>query len=859
MAALPEGTLTFMLTDLVGSTRVWESAPAAMRDAMASHDRIVAEQLASHRGIEVPSGRAGDSILAVFHSAADAASCAIGLQRDFGRERWQPAVKLDVRVALHTGEAELRQGQYYGMVLNRCARLLATSHGGQILLTRATEQLLVDELPPRAELRDLGLHRLKDLTRPEHVFQLVDADHPREFPPILSQTRRLSNLPIQLTAFIGREAELRELGDLHRQARMLTLTGPGGAGKTRLALQLASDVMGEHADGVWLIELDPVTDPLVVPQVIAGALGLKEQAGRRLVETLADHLRERQSLIVLDNCERVVDTAAELTGRLLQQCEGLRVVATSREPLNLPGEVSWRVPPLGRDEAVRLFADRARSHAPAFQLTDENLQVVIGICDRLDRTPLAIELAAARVSILPVDEILNRLQDRFSLLTAGSRTAASRQQTLRATLDWSFDLLADPEKILFERVSIFAGRFSLDAVEAVCSEDPIESRAVLDLLARLVDKSMVTVDGAGYYCLETIRSYGRERLSEAGRLDGLQARLGAYLLGLAEAREAGRLAEWLDRLEAVHDDIRATLVWSLSADPELGVRLAAALNIFWQLRGHASEPRQFADAILARAPPDFGRRPAALQLAGAFAYVQGDFEAARALLNSAVAEARITRDWPTALLALERGGLLAAAADDFGASQTALQEGLVLARELNDQASEASLLHQLGLLTSRMGDLAAARSLFEKSIELRRALGRSDEASTPLTYLAAVALLQNDVETARHSIMESLEICRALGDRRAAWGLDVFAWLTALEGDPARALQLAGAASALHEASGNKPPAAWVRSVTPQVERAREALDIDAARGAWDAGRRMSFDEALEFALSEVGAGVRSR
>src|SRR5713101_372599 len=389
MAALPEGTLTFLLTDLVGSTRIWESAPAAMRDAMARHDRIVAGCLQRHRGIEVPSGRAGDSILAVFRSAMDAGTSAIALQSDFAREQWPAAVRLEVRVALHSGEAELRQGQYYGLVLNRCARLLATCHGGQILLSTATAQLLVDELPPRVELRDLGLHRLKDLTRPEHVFQLVDVDHPREFPPLRSLTRRLSNLPVQLTAFIGRETELRELTDLHRQARMLTLTGPGGAGKTRLALQLASDVSTEHVDGVWLIELDPITDPLVVPQVIAGALGLKEQAGRRLADTLADHLRGQHSLLVLDNCEHVVDSAAELTGALLKECEGLRVLATSREPLKLPGEVSWRVPPLARDEAVRLFADRARSHSPGFQLTDENLQVVVGICERLDQIQLA--------------------------------------------------------------------------------------------------------------------------------------------------------------------------------------------------------------------------------------------------------------------------------------------------------------------------------------------------------------------------------------------------------------------------------------------------------------------------------------
>src|SRR5260370_1231470 len=306
MAGLPEGTLTFMLTDLVGSTRAWESAPAAMREAMAAHDRIVDARLKQHHGTEVPSGRAGDSILAVFPRAADAATCALSLQRDFAAERWPAEINLEIRVALHSGEAELRQGQYHGQVLNRCARLLATCHGGQVLLTSSTEQLLVDELPSSAELRDLGLHRLKDLARPEHVFELVDAGHPREFPPIRSQPPA-TNLPIQLTAFIGRDDELRQLRELQGRARSLTLTGPGGSGKTRLALELAAELVPDHAAGVWFIELRPVSGPHLVPQAVADTLHLKEQASRRLADTLADHLPERNSLLVLDNCEHVVE------------------------------------------------------------------------------------------------------------------------------------------------------------------------------------------------------------------------------------------------------------------------------------------------------------------------------------------------------------------------------------------------------------------------------------------------------------------------------------------------------------------------------------------------------------------------
>jgi non-specific serine/threonine protein kinase len=571
-----------------------------------------------------------------------------------------------------------------------------------------------------------------------------------------------------------------------------------------------------------------------------------------LAETLADHLRERRSLLVLDNCEHVVDTVAELAVVLLKECKDLKVLATSREPLRLPGEVTWRVPPLGRDEAVRLFADRAAAHQAQFRVSDENIDLIVRICECVDRIPLAIELAAARVPVMPIEEILGRLEKSFGLLTGGSRTTASRQQTLRATLDWSYGLLSDPEKRLFRRLSIFAGRFTLDAAETVCGDDPLKPDAVLDLLARLVEKSMVSLDGSRYRCLETIRSYGRQQLEAADELRPLQMRLGRYLIGVAESRSPGHLAEWLDRLEALYDDIGATLAWSQQTDPELGMRLAVALDVFWQLRGHASVPRQFAEAVLTETSPDFRRRPAALYLAGAFAYLQGDFAGARRRIDEAVAEAQTAGDWLTLLAALERSGLMAAAGGDLAASEAALEAALKLAGEHRDQATEASILHQLGLRASQKPDLPAARSFLEKSLALRRNLERSDEASMSLTFLAAVALLQADAATARRCIVESLEIGRALRDRRAAWSLDVLACLTTREGNLERALQLAGAGSAMHEASGNTPPAPWEAFVSPHVQLARNGLDPEVARVKWDAGRRMAFDEALEFALATV-------
>ncbi|HVS07712.1 MAG TPA: AAA family ATPase [Candidatus Dormibacteraeota bacterium] len=856
-AELPEGTLTFLLTDLVASTRSWESSPAGMRESMARHDRIVAGCLRRHQGADV--GRAGDSVLAVFRRAGDAAACALALQREFDAEPWPADMHVEARIAIHTGETELREGRYHGVALNRCARLLATCHGGQVLLTQATEQLLVDELPVGTALWDLGLHRLKDLTRPERVFQLVDLNRPAEFPPILSLARQLTNLPAQLTPFIGREEQLKELQEMHRQTRLLTLTGPGGAGKTRLALELAAQLVGEEADGVWLVELAPLSDPLLVPQAVASGLGLKEQPGRRMAETLVHHARQRRLLLVLDNCEHLVEPTATLAAELLKGCEGLTVLATSREPLNVPGELTWRVPPLTRDEAVRLFADRALSHDPRFRLTDENIQVVAQICDRLDFIPLAIELAAARVTAMPVHEILAHLESRFALLTGGDRTASSRLRTLRAAMDWSYDLLADPERIFFRRLSVFAGRFGLEAAEDVCADAAVPQESTLDLLVRLVDKSLVMVDkslaileGGRYRLLETVRTYGQERLLVAGETDAMQARLGAYVLSLAETRPPGQLAAWLDRLEAAHDDIRNTLRWTVKADPDLGVRLAVALTIFWQLRGHASEPRQFMDDLLRYAPAGFRTHAAGLQLAGTFAYLQADFDAARQLLATGLEEARAIGDRLTVLRTLAVLGLVGTAIGDLAASKAALEEALTLARESGEREEEAGILHQLALLAGRRNDLEESRTLFDESIALRRAQGRTDEASMSLTYLAGVALLQGDLATARRCVGESLELGRAMRDRRSAFSLDVLACLTGFDGNMKRAVVLAGAGSAMHEGSGNTPPQVWGDLMSAFLQPAREALGEHAAGAAWETGRRMDYEDALQLALNTV-------
>jgi predicted ATPase/class 3 adenylate cyclase/tellurite resistance protein len=853
MEGLPEGTLTFLFTDLEGSTRAWEGSPGMMRQAMARHDQIIAEAVDRHHGVDVHSGRAGDSTLTVFRRATDAAACALAIQLAFARERWPADGVLKVRVALHTGEAELRENQYYGQPLNRCARLMATGHGGQTLLTQATEELLVDDLPARAGLRDLGFHRLKDLARPEHIFELIDLERPQQFPPIRSMRRELTNLPIPLTSFVGREADLAQLRDALPQLRLLTLTGPGGAGKTRLAAKLGWEFVTYYPDGVWLVELGALTDQRLVAKAVADVLELREQPGRPLSLTLREQLAERRLLLLLDNCEHVAGATAELITDLLQSCEHLQVLATSREPLRIAGEAVRRVPSLGAEEALQLFAARARLQEPAFEISDENIDTVARICKRLDGLPLAIELAAARVAMMPVTEILAHLEERFGLLTGGDRAASTRLQTLRAAIDWSYDLLAANEQTLFRRVCAFAGRFSLEAVERVCAGDDLRRSAVLDALGGLVEKSMVVAEEARYRCLETLREYGRERLIETRERDGVEAALTRYIVELAEGRSAGRLAEWLDRLESWHDDVMATMEWTLDHDFELGARLAAALPLYFQLRGHASDPRNFAEALLRRLKSDSPRWPGIVHIAGMFAYVLGDLEMARRRLAEAVTAAQVSGDPLTEARALETVGLVEVAGGDVAAAENALQAALRLAEAHGDREGEAAIVHQLGLLSSRRADYGRARALFERSIEIRRALGRADEASMPLTFLAAVALLDADLERSRRAIMESLQIGRMLRDRRAAWSMQVLACIVAIDGQMEVALRIAGAAASIHDAAGSRPLGVWNQTIDMLLQPARESLGQDRATAAWDAGKHLGMIEAFDLAL-EAGA-----
>lgn len=480
----PAGTLTFLFTDIEGSTKLWEADPEGMSTVLARHDALMRAAIEASNGAVFKT--IGDAFCAAFATAPEALSAVLNAQLAIVEEPWPSEIPLRVRMSLHTGAVEQRDGDYFGPPLNRTARLLSTGHGGQVLLSQTTYELVRDSLPPDVSLRDLGSHRLKDLARPEQVYQLVHPKLPSTFSPIRSLSSYSNNLPQQLTSFIGREREIADLEELLSKTRLLTLTGSGGSGKSRLSLQVAADSLDDFPDGAWFVELASLSDPGLIPQTIASVLGLKEQSDRPMVQTITQSLKDKRLLLILDNCEHLLDTTAEIAEALIRQCLGVKILASSREALSIAGEQAYRVPSLSlpdpkqqqtpeslsQYESVRLFIDRALLSRADFQVTNRSAPALASICTRLDGIPLAIELAAARVRSLSLEEIDDRLGQRFRLLTGGSRTALPRQQTLRSLIDWSYDLLSDQEKLLLQRLSVFSGGWTLESAEAVCSDEP---------------------------------------------------------------------------------------------------------------------------------------------------------------------------------------------------------------------------------------------------------------------------------------------------------------------------------------------------------------------------------------------------
>ena len=800
---------TFLFTDIEGSTKLWEQFPAAMQAALARHDAILRDCITTNRGHVFKT--VGDAFYAVFDDARAALDAAIAMQRALCAETWDALDALKVRVALHAGAAEERDADYFGPTLNRVARILAVGHGEQILLWRAARDLVSARVPDGITLRDLGEHRLKDLVRAEHIYQLSVPGLRADFPPLRSLDTLPNNLPAQITSFIGRERELAEIKSLIAKAHLITLTGAGGIGKSRLALQTAADLLEIFNDGAWFVSFDSVADPARVPQVIASTLNVREESGQPFAATIANHLRAHHVVLLFDNCDHLADACAQIAEELLRQCARLKIIATCRAPLGITGENVYRVPPLAlprevftadalaQVEAVRLFVDRALAAFPEFALTDANAPAIAQICTRLDGIPLAIELAAPRVKALSAEEILERLADRFRLLTCGSRTALPRQQTLRALIDWSYDLLDDRERALLRLLSVFVGGWTLDAAEFVTRVND-----ALDLITRLVDKSLALAEGQAestrYRMLETIRQYAQDKLLHLDDAGELRQRHCIYFLKFAERADqflrGPQQGEWLNRLEREHDNFRAALAWALESESShIALLLSGALWRFWMMRGNLSEGRAWLDAALTKAEKsgdlDSPARARVLDGAGALALQQRDLDRAQNCFETNLVLLRKHGDKRGLGLALNSLGNIAQDRGEYDHAQTFYSSALALRRELADKWGVASSLGGLGLVALNRGEYARARDLFEENLALRRELGDTQGVASAFNNLAAIALYEHEYTNVAALSAHALRLFRELGSKRGIAAALVNQGRAALyTKDPARATQL---------------------------------------------------------------------
>ncbi len=790
MQTLPTGTVSFLFTDIEGSTETLQRlGDQAYASLLEEHHRLLRGAFQRLNGHEI--NTQGDAFFVAFAEARDAVAAAVAAQQAVTAHTWPGGVPVRVRMGLHTGEPTPGPGFYVGIDVHRAARICSAGFGGQILLSERTHAAAERILPPGVTLRDLGEHRLKDLARSEHIYQIVVPGLAADFPPLKSLDVLTNNLPsLELTSFVGRERELVEIKRLLSASRLVTLVGPGGAGKTRLALEVAADLIEKFTHGAWLIELAPLSDPAVIVQVVATIFGVREM-GRPLLDSLVDYLRTRDLLLVLDNCEHLIAAAAHTAHTLLRACPGLRIMATSREALGTAGEVVYRVPSLSMPDprhvvsldqltqfdATRLFVERAAISSPQYVLTDAHAPLVAQISRRLDGIPLAIELAAARVKVLTVDQIARRLDDRFRLLASGSRTGLTHHQTLRATVDWSYDLLTEDERLMFRRLSVFAGGFALEAAEAVCAGDGLAADDVLDLLARLVDKSLAIAEAMDgdirYRMLETIRHYSLERLVESGEAANVQRRHLDWHLSMAQQAEAALQGPeqliWLDRLERDYDDLRAALQWARAEEAavEPGARLAAALHRFWALRGYLREGREWLERLLENgvsvAP---STRARAAYGAGLLAFNQGDYGRAETLSRESMSLYRGLGDAAGIALSLNTLGIVARNRGDYKGARALLEESLALSRQANHKWALAEALNTLGVTVRRQGDRAAATTMFEESLGLWRGLGDRWGLAVSLGHLGVVARQHSNYERARALHEESLALRRQLGDRR---------------------------------------------------------------------------------------------
>jgi predicted ATPase/class 3 adenylate cyclase len=790
---LPAGTVTFLFTDIEGSTRLSQEYPEALPALLKRHDEILTQSIRSHGGHIFRN--IGDSFCAAFSSATNAVSAALHAQQLLQQEAWAPA-PVKVRMGIHTGAVQLSgENEYSGYTtLALCQRVMSAGHGGQVLVSSASRELVRDSLPEGVELITLGERRLKDMLRPEHLYQLIAPGFPATFPPLKTLDSFPNNLPAQLTSFIGREREIAEVKRELSGHRLVTLTGSGGTGKTRLSLQVAAELLDQFPHGIWFVELAPLSDPDLIPQTILSTIGLNEQAGKSAVEFLKDYLREKRSLIVLDNCEHLIDASAKVTNTLINTAPELKILASSREALGVKGEVSYAVPSLSSPdiknlpimeklsqyEAVRLFIDRASLVSPSFVVDKDNAPFIAQICYRLDGIPLAIELAAARVKMLSVEQISNRLDDRFRLLTGGARTALPRQQTLRALIDWSYDILSDNERLLLSRLSIFAGGWTIEAAEEVCAGEGIDTYDVLDLLTQLVNKSLVVViekprtnlkplssrGDLRYRMLETIRQYGQERLFEAGEGEKIRARHFDYYLQMAKQLLpeffGPKELVWMVWLDQEWDNLRAAIEWSIESRPEAGLDLVNSLGYLSLANLNNMTDMQNWLLELLSHPINSGRTAArALGLLHWAWYANANYEKTSERVQAMNKESiSIYEDLgnKNGLAHAYLGTALASSTLDEG--KTYFKKALALLRETNDKVWIAFALLYFGWLIETENYARKLASL-EESLAIYRALGFTSGTIEALKQLGALAIREGNFDLAHLRLDEGLAILQA--------------------------------------------------------------------------------------------------
>ena len=872
MTDLPTGTVTFLFTDVEGSTRLLQTLGDRYAAVHDQHAAIIRRAVAEAGGVEVSTH--GDAFFVAFRSPAGAVGAAVAAQRGLAAHDWSPGPAVRVRMGVHTGEGTRGGDDYVGIDVHRAARIADAAHGGQVIVSDATRGLVQHALPAGVSLRDLGPHHLRGIEDPEGLHQLVVDGLPADFPPPRTLDARPSNLPPQLTSFVGREEAIAEVERLLDHTRLLTLTGPGGSGKSRLALRVAADLLTRYQDGSCFVDLSPVTDPDLVPAAVAKALGVPEAAGRPILEEVKEHLRHRELLQVVDNFEQVAE-AGHVIEELLVAAPRLRTMVTSRVVLSLQGEQEYPVPPLqvpdagrlprdpaalGAVEAVRLFTERALAASPRFALTEENAPVVAEITARLDGLPLAIELAATRTKVLTPEQILSRLKRRLSLLTSGPRSLPERQRTLRATIAWSYDLLDPVEQRLFARLSVFTGGWTLESAEAVCDPEEL-GLDTLDGLASLVDKSLIRrVEPPGrpsrFSMLETIREFAQERLEASGDLEPVRRRHAQHFLRLAGEAEphltGADQGEWLDRCDTEHANIRAALRWAIDrGDAGPAQAAAGALWRFWQQRGHLAEGRRWLQEVLAM-PSGQGRtaaRAKALAGAGGMAW-WSDREASRAPYGEALAIERELGDPARLAVALYNQAFVVAADHDQGSAARLLGESLELFRRVGDEPGAAGVLAMQVVPDAMAGAWDRVVARMEEVAAIWRRLGDRLSLAFGLIWLAFAYGRAGRPADARATALEALELFREVDNPTgtALAFLDL-AFLLTWEGRHADAIRMAGVSESVRERAGGGPTPGFGGMLEGDpVAEARAHLTQEAAEQAWQEGLAMSVPDAVTLA-----------